>query len=109
MSEGIHLPPSAHGTFEADGFVICTFAPRPLEAITSAARAVVPRNIDYDEVFFVHSGEFTLSRRSGTTPYGVLSLIRKDFTTVHNPACGKQRQELAERRSLGIRRDQSRH
>jgi homogentisate 1,2-dioxygenase len=32
------------------------------------------RNIDYDEVFFVHSGEFTLSRKSGTTPYGVISL-----------------------------------
>jgi len=75
MSEGVHLPPSAHGTFEADGFVICTFAPRPLEGDPQALR--VPwyhRNIDYDEVFFVHSGEFTLSRRSGTTPFGVLSL-----------------------------------
>jgi len=26
-----HLPPSAHTTFVADGFVVCTFAPRPLE------------------------------------------------------------------------------
>jgi homogentisate 1,2-dioxygenase len=75
MSEGVHLPPSAHGTFEADGFVVCTIAPRPLEGDPQALR--VPwyhRNIDYDEVFFVHRGEFTLSRRSGTTPGGVLSL-----------------------------------
>lgn len=75
MSEGIHLPPSAHATFEADGFVVCTFAPRPLEGDPKALR--IPwyhRNIDYDEVFFVHSGEFTLSRKSGTTPFGVLSL-----------------------------------
>jgi len=75
MSEGVHLPPSAHSTLEADGFVVCTFAPRPLEGDPQALR--VPwyhRNIDYDEVFFVHSGEFTLSRQSGTTPFGVLSL-----------------------------------
>lgn len=74
MSEGIHLPPSAHCTFKAPGFVVCTFAPRPLEGDPQALR--VPwyhRNIDYDEVFFVHSGDFTLSRRSGTTPFGVLS------------------------------------
>jgi len=75
MSEGIHLPPSAHATFEGDGFVVCTFAPRPLEGDPKALR--IPwyhRNIDYDEVFFVHSGEFSLSRKSGTTPHGVLSL-----------------------------------
>ena len=75
MSEGVHLPPSAHGTFQASGFVISTLAPRPLEGDPQALR--VPwyhRNIDYDEVFFVHSGEFTLSRKSGTTPYGVISL-----------------------------------
>ncbi|MEE8302624.1 MAG: homogentisate 1,2-dioxygenase [Candidatus Tectomicrobia bacterium] len=67
MSEGVHLPPSAHCTFQGQGFVVCTFTPRPLEGDPAAER--VPwyhRNIDYDEVFFIHDGEFTLSRSSGS-------------------------------------------
>src|SRR5207245_4425402 len=54
-----HLPPSAHTTFTAPGFVVATFAPRPLETDPDALR--VPffhRNIDYDEVIFYHRGEF---------------------------------------------------
>lgn len=75
MSERIHLPPSAHCTFEAPGFVVCTFNPRPLEGDPTAER--VPwyhRNIDYDEVFFTHAGEFSLSARGGSRPVGVLTL-----------------------------------
>lgn len=59
MSHRVHLPPSAHSTFKADGFVVCTFLPRPLESEPDAMR--VPfyhRNIDYDEVIFYHSGDF---------------------------------------------------
>src|SRR2546425_1644453 len=54
-----HLPPSAHTTFTGDGFVVATFAPRPLESDPAVLR--VPffhRNIDYDEVIFYHRGEF---------------------------------------------------
>lgn len=75
MSDRIHLPPSAHCTFEAPGFVVCTFTPRPLEGDRTAER--VPwyhRNVDYDEVFFTHSGEFTLSGRPGARPIGVLTV-----------------------------------
>ncbi|MGQ0431227.1 MAG: homogentisate 1,2-dioxygenase [Microthrixaceae bacterium] len=54
-----HLPPSAHTTFVADGFVICTFAPRPLEDDPEALRLpFFHRNVDYDEVIFYHRGEF---------------------------------------------------
>jgi homogentisate 1,2-dioxygenase len=54
-----HLPPSAHTTFVADGFVVCTFAPRPLEEDPDALRLpFFHRNIDYDEVIFYHRGEF---------------------------------------------------
>jgi homogentisate 1,2-dioxygenase len=75
MSDRIHLPPSAHTTFQASGFVVCTFVPRPLEGDPSARR--VPsyhRNVDYDEVFFTHSGEFALSGKPGARPMGVLTL-----------------------------------
>lgn len=59
QSHRVHLPPSAHTTFVADGFVVCTFLPRPLE--TDADALKVPfyhQNIDYDEVLFYHDGNF---------------------------------------------------
>ena len=31
MSHRFHLPPSAHTTFVADRFVVCSFVPRPFE------------------------------------------------------------------------------
>jgi homogentisate 1,2-dioxygenase len=59
MSHRAHLPPSAHTTFVADGFVVCTFLPRPLESDADALK--VPfyhQNMDYDEVLFYHDGDF---------------------------------------------------
>jgi homogentisate 1,2-dioxygenase len=59
MSHRAHLPPSAHTTFVARDFVICTFLPRPLEKDADALK--VPfyhQNIDYDEVLFYHEGDF---------------------------------------------------
>jgi homogentisate 1,2-dioxygenase len=67
-----HLPPSVHGTFQAGGCLISTFAPRPLETDPEALR--VPfyhRNMDYDEVLFYHRGEFF--SRAGIEP-GMLTL-----------------------------------
>jgi homogentisate 1,2-dioxygenase len=59
MSHRYHLPPSAHSTFLADRFVVCTFVPRPFETDPGALK--VPffhNNDDYDEVIFYHRGEF---------------------------------------------------
>lgn len=59
MSHRVHLPPSAHTTFAANGFVICTFLPRLIETDEDALK--VPfyhQNIDYDEVLFYHAGDF---------------------------------------------------
>lgn len=59
MSHRVHLPPSAHTTFAAHGFVVCTFLPRLIE--TDADALKVPffhQNIDYDEVLFYHAGNF---------------------------------------------------
>lgn len=72
MSHRVHLPPSVHTTLQAEGFVICTFLPRPLESEPDAMR--VPfyhRNIDYDEVIFYHSGDFF--SRDGIKP-GMVTL-----------------------------------
>jgi homogentisate 1,2-dioxygenase len=59
MSHRYHVPPSAHTTFLASRFVVCTFCPRPLESDPGVLR--VPffhNNDDYDEVLFYHRGEF---------------------------------------------------
>ena len=59
MSHRMHLPPSAHTTFGAARFVVCTFCPRPIETDPGALK--VPffhSNDDYDEVIFYHRGEF---------------------------------------------------
>jgi homogentisate 1,2-dioxygenase len=59
MSHRYHLPPSAHATFVADRFVVCTFAPRPFETDPGALK--VPfyhNNDDFDEVLFYHAGDF---------------------------------------------------
>jgi homogentisate 1,2-dioxygenase len=59
MSHRFHLPPSAHTTFVADRFVVCTFTPRPFETDPGAIK--VPffhNNDDYDEVIFYHAGDF---------------------------------------------------
>jgi homogentisate 1,2-dioxygenase len=59
MSHRFHLPPSAHTTFLADRFVVCTFTPRPFETDPGAIK--VPffhNNDDYDEVIFYHAGDF---------------------------------------------------
>lgn len=59
MSHRYHLPPSAHTTFLAGRFVVCTFVPRPFETDPEALK--VPffhNNDDFDEVIFYHAGEF---------------------------------------------------
>ena len=72
-SERYHLPPPAHATFTANGVVICTFLPRPLENGDPAAVKVpfFHANVDYDEVLFYHAGEFF--SRAGIAP-GMLTL-----------------------------------
>jgi homogentisate 1,2-dioxygenase len=81
MSHRYHLPPSAHTTFLADRFVVCTFAPRPFETDPGALK--VPffhNNDDYDEVLFYHAGDFF--SRDNIHP-GMLTLHPGGFT--HGP------------------------
>ncbi|NWH08292.1 MAG: homogentisate 1,2-dioxygenase [Alphaproteobacteria bacterium] len=59
MSHRYHVPPSAHSTFIADRFVVCSFVPRPFESDPGALK--VPffhNNDDFDEVLFYHAGDF---------------------------------------------------
>ncbi|MGI9347511.1 MAG: homogentisate 1,2-dioxygenase [Gammaproteobacteria bacterium] len=80
-SHRYHLPPSAHTTFVAERFVICTFVPRPFETDPEAIK--IPffhNNDDYDEVLFYHDGDF-FSRDN--IEAGMLTLHPCGFT--HGP------------------------
>ncbi|GAC1627563.1 MAG: homogentisate 1,2-dioxygenase [Nevskia sp.] len=59
VSHRYHLPPSAHTTFVANRFVVCSFVPRPFETDPGAIK--VPffhNNDDFDEAIFYHAGDF---------------------------------------------------
>ena len=81
MSHRYHLPPSAHTTFVARNFVVCTFVPRPIESDPGALK--VPffhSNDDYDEIIFYHRGQFF--SRDNIKP-GMVTLHPCGFT--HGP------------------------
>jgi homogentisate 1,2-dioxygenase len=59
----VHQPPPVHQTFEGDGFVICSFCPRPYDFHPQAVPAPYNHsNVDSDEVLFYCSKEF-MSRK----------------------------------------------
>lgn len=55
----IHQPPPIHLTFEAKGFVVCTFAPRLLDAHPEAIKVPYAHsNVQADEVLYYVRGKF---------------------------------------------------
>ena len=59
----VHQPPPVHQTFQGDGFVICSFCPRPFDFHPEAIPAPYNHsNVDSDEVIFYASSEF-MSRK----------------------------------------------
>jgi homogentisate 1,2-dioxygenase len=60
----VHLPPTWHGTFAADGALICSFVPRPLDFHPDAVPCPYPHaSVDVDELIYYVSGAF--GSRSG--------------------------------------------
>jgi len=55
----IHQPPPIHQTFQASGFVVCTFAPRMLDTHPQAIKVPYAHsNVESDEVLFYVRGQF---------------------------------------------------
>jgi homogentisate 1,2-dioxygenase len=55
----IHQPPPVHQTFEAPGFVVCTFAPRLLDTHPEAVKVPYAHsNVQADEVLYYVRGKF---------------------------------------------------
>jgi homogentisate 1,2-dioxygenase len=63
----VHLPPPIHQTFEINGFVVCTFAPRYLDHHPDAVKVPWAHdNTEADEVLFYVRGNF--GSRNGIEP-----------------------------------------
>jgi homogentisate 1,2-dioxygenase len=55
----VHQPPPIHQTFEAPGFVVCTFAPRMLDTHPDAIKVPYAHsNVQADEVLYYVRGRF---------------------------------------------------
>jgi homogentisate 1,2-dioxygenase len=87
-----HLPPPSHQTFQGQGFVICTFAPRPLDWDPEAVPLPYHHsNIQSEEVMFYADGDY--SARRGVS-VGCITLHPSGLP--HGPQPG------AVERSLGV-------
>jgi homogentisate 1,2-dioxygenase len=59
ITGAIHQPPPIHQTFETNGFVLCTFAPRMLDTHPDAIKVPYAHsNVESDEVLYYVRGRF---------------------------------------------------
>lgn len=81
----IHLPPPVHQTFQGEGFVVCSFVPRPFDFHPKGVPAPYNHsNAQTDEVLFYASDEF-MSRKG--IEFGSLTLHPDGIP--HGPHPGK--------------------
>jgi homogentisate 1,2-dioxygenase len=85
-----HLPPPVHQTFEGDGFVVCSFCPRPYDFDENAVPAPYSHeNVMSDEVLYYANAEF-MSRRG--IEYGSITLHPDGLP--HGPQPGKTEESI---------------
>jgi homogentisate 1,2-dioxygenase len=91
----VHLPPPVHQTFEGDGFVICSFCPRPYDFDPQAVPVPYNHsNVMSDEVLYYASSEF-MSRKG--IEYGSITLHPDGVP--HGPHPGRTEQSLGQSRT----------
>ena len=89
----IHQPPPVHQTFQGDGFVICSFCPRPYDFDPQAVPAPYNHsNVDSDEVLFYASSEF-MSRKG--IEYG--SITHHPAGLPHGPHPGRAEASIGQK------------
>ncbi|GAC1516617.1 MAG: homogentisate 1,2-dioxygenase [Gemmatimonadaceae bacterium] len=85
-----HQPPPVHQTFQGDGFVVCSFCPRPYDFGENAVPAPYNHsNVDSDEVIYYASDEF-MSRKG--IEFG--SISHHPDGIPHGPHPGKAEQSI---------------
>jgi homogentisate 1,2-dioxygenase len=82
----LHQPPPVHQTFEGNGFVVCSFVPRPFDFHPEAVKIPYHHsNVDSDEVIYYSQGDF-MSRAGAGIGIGSITLHPAGF--VHGPQPG---------------------
>src|SRR4051794_73488 len=88
-----HLPPPTHQTFEGDGFVVCSFCPRPYDFDPEAVPAPYSHsNVMSDEVLYYANSEF-MSRKG--IEYGSVTLHPDGLT--HGPQPGRTEASIGQK------------
>ena len=95
ITGSIHQPPPVHQTFQAKGFVICSFVSRLFDYHPDAIPSPYPHsNVDSDEVIFYSKGNF-MSRKGidkGSITYHPMGLP-------HGPQPGKYEESIGKKRT----------
>ena len=93
ITGSIHQPPPVHQTFQAKGFVICSFVSRLFDYHPDAIPSPYPHsNVDSDEVIFYSKGNF-MSRKGiekGSVTYHPMGLP-------HGPQPGKYEESIGKK------------
>ena len=88
-----HLPPPTHQTFESDGFVVCSFCPRPFDFDPEAVPAPYSHsNVMSDEVLYYANSEF-MSRKG--IEYGSITLHPDGLP--HGPQPGRTEASIGQK------------
>lgn len=91
----IHQPPPIHQTFQGDGFVICSFCPRPYDFHPDAIPAPYNHsNVMSDEVLYYASAEF-MSRKG--IEYGSITLHPDGIP--HGPHPGRYEASMGQKKT----------
>jgi len=91
----LHLPPPVHQTFECEGFVVCSFCPRPYDFDPEAIPVPYNHsNVMSDEVLYYASSEF-MSRRG--IEYGSITLHPDGLP--HGPQPGLTEKSIGEKKT----------
>jgi homogentisate 1,2-dioxygenase len=89
----VHLPPPVHQTFEGDGFVVCSFCPRPYDFDPNAVPVpYVHENVMSDEAIYYATSEF-MSRKG--IEYGSITLHPDGLA--HGPHPGRTEASLGKK------------
>jgi homogentisate 1,2-dioxygenase len=88
-----HLPPPTHQTFDGDGFVVCSFCPRPYDFDPEAVPAPYNHsNVMSDEVLYYANSEF-MSRKG--IEYGSITLHPDGLA--HGPQPGRTEASIGQK------------
>ena len=91
----IHQPPPVHQTFQAPGFVVCSFVPRLFDFHPDAIPAPYPHsNVDSDEIIYFSRGDF-MSRQG----FQQESITLHPMGLPHGPQPGKYESSIGKKKT----------